>query len=326
MKKRKLGSAGLEVSAIGFGCMGLNHHRGQALSQGEADTLLRAAFDIGINFFDTAECYGPFTNEVMVGKALAPIRDKVIIATKFGIYDHDGKRVLDSKPERIRKSVEGSLKRLKTDTIDLYYQHRVDPNVPIEEVAGTISDLITEGKVRYWGLSEPDIGTIRRAHTVCPLTAIESEYSMMWRKPEKELFPTLEELGIGLVPFSPLGKGFLTGTIQRDSKFDGDDSRAEASFMKPENIEANQVIIDLIRKYAVEKNASPSQIALVWVLGQKPWIVPIPGSKKLDRVIENAGAADVNLTSSEMSTLNDALLKIKLAGLETKYSAKFVTT
>ncbi|SHF52399.1 Predicted oxidoreductase [Desulforamulus putei DSM 12395] len=314
MKKRKLGNSGLEVSAIGLGCMGMSYGYGPAADKKEMILLIHAAVDRGVTFFDTAEVYGPYVNEELVGEALAPFKGKVVIATKFGIKMADGKQVLDSKPETIRQSVEGSLKRLKVEAIDLYYQHRVDPNVPIEEVAGVIQDLIKEGKIRYWGLSEAGVQTIRRAHAVQPLTAIQSEYSMMWRSPEEELLPTLEELGIGFVPFSPLGKGFLTGKIDKNATFVSSDFRSIVPRFKPENLEANQVLVELIKKVAAEKNATPAQIALTWVLAQKPWIVPIPGTRKLERLEENLGAADIELTPEELSDLNDALSKIKISG------------
>jgi len=292
----------------------MSYGYGPAADKKEMISLIHAAIDRGVNFFDTAEVYGPYVNEELVGEALAPFKGKVVIATKFGIKMADGKQVLDSKRSTIRQSVEGSLKRLKVEAIDLYYQHRVDPNVPIEEVAGVIQDLIKEGKIRYWGLSEAGVQTIRRAHAVQPLTAIQSEYSMMWRSPEEELLPTLEELGIGFVPFSPLGKGFLTGKIDKNATFVSSDFRSIVPRFKPENLEANQVLVELIKKVAAEKNATPAQIALAWVLAQKPWIVPIPGTRKLERLEENLGAADIELTPEELSDLNDALSKIKISG------------
>jgi len=314
MQKRLLGISGLEVSAIGLGCMGMSHGYGPASDKKEMISLIHAAIDRGVTFFDTAEVYGPYVNEELVGEALAPFKGKVVIATKFGIKMVNGKQVLDSKPEHIRQSVEGSLKRLKVEAIDLYYQHRVDPDVPIEEVAGVVKDLIQEGKVKHWGLSEAGVQTIRRAHAVQPLTAIQSEYSMMWRTPEEELLPTLEELGIGLVPFSPLGKGFLTGTIDKNATFVESDFRSIVPRFKPENLEANQVLVELIKKIAAGKNATPAQIALAWVLAQKPWIVPIPGTRKLERLEENLGAVNVVLTPEELIDLNDALSKIEIAG------------
>jgi aryl-alcohol dehydrogenase-like predicted oxidoreductase len=321
MKKRKLGKTELEVSSIGLGCMGMSHGYGLASDKQEMITLIHKALDRGVTFFDTAEVYGPFVNEELVGEALAYFKGKVVIATKFGIQMINGKQVLDSKPKRIRQSIEGSLKRLKVETIDLYYQHRVDPSVPIEEVAGVMQDLIKEGKIKHWGLSEAGVETIRRAHSVHPLTAVQSEYSMMWRSPEDDLLPTLEELGIGFVPFSPLGKGFLTGTIKKDARFGSTDFRNIVPRFKPENIEANQVLVDLINKVAVEKDATPAQIALAWVLAQKPWIVPIPGTRKLERLEENLGAADIELSREELNDLNDALSKIEVLG--DRYPAEY---
>ncbi|WP_145947033.1 aldo/keto reductase [Paenibacillus sp. Y412MC10] len=321
MQKRKLGNGGLEVSAIGLGCMGMSHGYGPASDQKEMISLIHAAFDRGVTFFDTAEVYGPYVNEELVGEALAPLKGQVIIATKFGIQMENGKQVLNSKPDTVRKSVEGSLKRLQVETLDLYYQHRVDPDVPIEEVAEVVQDLIREGKVKHWGLSEAGIHTIRRAHAVHPLTAIQSEYSMMWRNPEDELLPVLEELGIGFVPFSPLGKGFLTGTIDGTSTFDSSDFRNIVPRFQPDNLAANQVLIDLIGKIATQKQATPAQIALAWVLAQKPWIVPIPGTRKLERLDENLEAADVKLSVSELTDLNEALSKIEIAG--DRYPAEY---
>lgn len=321
MQKRKLGENGLKVSAIGLGCMGMSFGFGPASDKSEMVSLIHAAVDRGVTFFDTAEVYGPYVNEELVGEALAPYKGKVVIATKFGIQMVNGKQVLDSKPEIIRQSVEGSLKRLKVDAIDLYYQHRVDPNVPIEEVAGVVKDLIFEGKIKNWGLSEAGVETIRRAHAVHPLTAIQSEYSMMWRSPEEQLLPTLEELGIGFVPFAPLGKGFLTGTIDKNATFDSSDFRSIVPRFKPENIEANQVLVELIKKIAAGKDATPAQIALAWVLAQKPWIVPIPGTRKLERLEENLGAAQVELTPEELSDLNDALSRIEISG--ERYPAEY---
>ncbi|AYB38193.1 aldo/keto reductase [Brevibacillus laterosporus] len=321
MHKRKLGKSDLEVSAIGLGCMGMSHGYGPASDKKEMISLIHAAIDRGVTFFDTAEIYGPYLNEELVGEALAPFKGKVVIATKFGIQMANGKQVLNSKPEYIRQAVEGSLKRLKVDTIDLYYQHRVDPNVPIEEVAGTIQDLIKEGKIKYWGLSEAGVETIRRAHSVQHVTAIQSEYSMMWRSPEEELLPALEELGIGFVPFSPLGKGFLTGTINKNAAFVNSDFRSIVPRFKPENIEANQVLVELIKNIAAKIDATPAQIALAWVLAQKPWIVPIPGTRKLERLEENLGAANVKLTSEELRNLGDALAKIEISG--DRYPAEY---
>ena len=315
MIKRKLGNSGLEVSAIGLGCMGMSYGYGPASDKKEMITLIRSAVERGVTFFDTAEIYGPFTNEELVGEALAPYRDKVAIATKFGFNIKDGKEAgLDSRPEHIKQAVEGSLKRLRIKTIDLLYQHRVDPNVPIEEVAGAVKELIQEGKVKHWGLSEAGVQTIRRAHKVQPLTAVQSEYSMWWRRPEEELLPALEELGIGFVPFSPLGKGFLTGRFDKHSKFDKSDFRSIVPRFTPENLDANQVLVDLIEKVAAEKNATPAQIALAWLLAQKPWIVPIPGTRKLDRLDENLGAVNLELTPEELRDINSALSKITIVG------------
>lgn len=314
MKKRTLGNSGLEVSALGFGCMGLNYGYAQTLDKNQAVSLLRTAFEKGITFFDTAEFYGPFTNEELVAEALKPFRNEVVIATKFGIKSEDGKQVQDSSPAHIRKSVEGSLKRLQTDYIDLYYQHRVDPNTPIEVVAETIQELIKEGKIKHWGLSEAGVQTIRRAHAVQPVAAVQSEYSLWWRKPEVELIPALEELGIALVPFSPLGKGFLTGTITTDTQFEKNDFRNIVPRFTAENIAANQVLIDLLNKIAVQKEASTAQIALAWLLAQKPWIVPIPGTTKLNRLTENMGAADISLNQEDLAEIESALAEIKVAG------------
>ncbi|MGD0817349.1 MAG: aldo/keto reductase [Methanomassiliicoccales archaeon] len=315
MQKRRLGNSGLEVSAIGLGCMGMSFAYGTVPDKKEMISLIRSAVERGVTFFDTAEVYGPYTNEVLVGEALAPYRDEVIIATKFGFKIQDGKQAgLDSRPEHIREVVEGSLKRLRTETIDLLYQHRVDPNVPIEEVAGTVKELIQEGKVKHWGLSEAGVETIRRAHAVQPLTAVQSEYSMWWRRPEEALIPALEKLGIGFVPFSPLGKGFLTGKFDKHTTFESSDFRNIVPRFRPENLDANQVLVDLIKKVAAEKNATPAQIALAWLLAQKPWIVPIPGTTKLDRLNENMAAADLELSGRELRDLNDVISKIEVMG------------
>jgi len=314
MKKRKLGKSGLEVSAIGFGCMGLNYAYSNTLEKKDSITLIRAAFERGVTFFDTAEMYGPYTNEELVGEALAPFRKQAVIATKFGIKIQDGKQVQDSSPAHIKKSVEGSLKRLNIESIDLYYQHRVDINTPIEEVAVTIKELIKEGKIKNWGLSEAGVQTIRRANAVYPVTAVESEYSLWWRRPEEELIPTLEELGIGFVPFSPLGKGFLAGKINKDAKFEKGDFRSIVPRFTPENLEANQGLLDLLNKFAVQKNATPAQLALAWLLAQKPFIVPIPGTTKLHRLEENIGGANVVLTNNELSVIHSILEKIKVSG------------
>ncbi|MEH2328695.1 aldo/keto reductase [Nostoc sp.] len=314
MQKRKLGNSNLEVSAIGFGCMGLNHAYSNTLDKQESISLLQAAVERGVTFFDTAEIYGPFTNEELVGEALKPYRDRVVIATKFGIKLRDSKQVQDSHPSGIRESVEGSLKRLKTDVIDLYYQHRVDTQVPIEDVAGTIKDLIGEGKIKHWGLSEAGVQTVRRAHAIQPVTAVQSEYSLWWRRPEEALLPALEELGIGLVPFSPLGKGFLTGSISKDAKFEKSDFRSIVPRFTPEALDANQFLVDLLKEVANQKKATAAQIALSWILAQKPWIVPIPGTTKLSRLEENIGAADIKLTQDELQSIDEALAQITVEG------------
>jgi aryl-alcohol dehydrogenase-like predicted oxidoreductase len=315
MQKRKLGKSGLEVSALGLGCMGMSIAYGLPPDKQEMIALIRKAVERGVTFFDTAEMYGPYTNEELVGEALAPFRGKVAIATKFGIkLDAGGQQVQDSRPERIRESVEGSLKRIRVDAIDLYYQHRVDPNVPIEDVAGAVKELIREGKVKHFGLSEPGVKTIRRAHAVQPVTAIQSEYSLWWRRPEEELLPTLEELGIGLVPFSPLGKGFLTGKIDEKTEFVKTDFRNIVPRFTPEARKANQALVDLLRKIAERKKATPAQLALAWLLAQKPWIVPIPGTTKLSRLEENIGAAVIELTSDDLREIDSAASKIKIEG------------
>ncbi|MBJ6800832.1 aldo/keto reductase [Geomonas propionica] len=314
MKKRLLGK-GLEVSAIGYGAMGLSHGYGPATDRQQAIELVRAAAERGVTFFDTAQIYGA-ENEEIVGEALAPLRGEVVIATKFGfeLGRTDNRQVLSSRPEYIREVTEGSLKRLRVEAIDLYYQHRVDPDVPIEDVAGTIKDLIAEGKVKHFGLSEAGVETIRRAHAVLPITAVESEYSMMWRQPEDELLPVLEELGIGFVPFSPLGKGFLTGRFDKKSTFDSSDFRSVVPRFSPENLEANQALVDLVKEIAADKQATPAQVALAWVLAQKPWIVPIPGTTKLQRLEENLGAADVELSFEDLGNIARALAEIKVHG------------
>ena len=320
MKKRKLGMSGLEVSALGLGCMGMSYSYGPPKDKQEMIALLRAAVERGITFFDTAEAYGPFINEELVGEALAPFRDKVVIATKFGFdnnVDPRGTRdapVLNSRPEHIREVAEASLKRLKIDTIDLFYQHRVDPNVPIEDVAGTVTELIREGKVRYFGLSEAGVKTIRRAHSVQPVAVLQSEYSLWWRRPEKEILPVLEELGIGLVPYSPLGKGFLAGKIDEKTTFDSTDFRSSLPRFTPEARKANQVLIDLLGSIAKEKNATPAQIALAWLLAQKQWITPIPGTTKLSRLEENIGAAALELTTDDLHKIDSAAAKITVQG------------
>jgi len=316
MKKRILGNSGLEVSAIGLGCMGMSHGYGTPGDKQEMISLLHSAVEKGVTFFDTAEVYvyGSDNNEELVGEGLKPYRDKIVLATKCGIKMVDGKQVVDGKPEGIRKSIEGSLKRLQTDYIDLYYLHRVDPNVPIEDVAETMKDLMKQGKIRHWGLSEAGVQTIRRAHAVCPLAAVESEYSMWWREPEKELIPTLEELGIGFVPFSPLGKGFLTGQFDKNTKFGEGDLRPIYPRFSAEAMEANQILVDFVKNFAKEKNVTPAQIALAWILAQKPWIVPIPGTRKLERLEENLGGADVELTAEDLARINEALGKIPITG------------
>ncbi|HEV2467760.1 MAG TPA: aldo/keto reductase [Candidatus Sulfotelmatobacter sp.] len=317
MQKRKLGKSNLEVSEIGFGCMGLSFGFGPAVERQQGISVIRAAVERGVTFFDTAEVYGAFTNEELVGEALAPFRDKVTIATKFGfkIDPATGKQAgLDSRPEHIKQVAEASLKRLRTDRIDLFYQHRVDPNVPIEDVAGAVKDLIQHGKVKHFGLSEAGVKTIRRAHAVQPVTALQSEYSLWWREPEAEIIPALEELGIGFVPFSPLGKGFLTGAINQDTKFDKNDFRNIVPRFSEENRKANQAVVDMIGRFAQQKKATPAQIALAWVLAQKPWIVPIPGTTKLHRLEENLGAANIELTSADLQQLQNAASKIPVQG------------
>jgi len=317
MQKRKLGNSNLEVSALGLGCMGMSFGYGPAGDKQEMISLIRAAVERGITFFDTAEVYGPFTNEILVGEALAPFRADVVIATKFGFkIDPDtGKQAgLDSRPQHIKEVAEASLKRLNTDVIDLFYQHRVDPNVPIEETAGAVKELIQQGKVKHFGLSEAGVQTIRRAHKVQPVTTLQSEYSLWWREPEVELIPTLEELGIGFVPFSPLGKGFLTGKISDDTKFDKNDFRNIVPRFTPENRKANQALVDLVSRFAQQKKATPAQIALAWLLARRPWIVPIPGTTKLDRLEENIGAANVQLSPEDLRELEMAASKIPLQG------------
>lgn len=311
MKKRTLGNTSLEVSALGLGCMGLSFGYGPETEKTEAIHLLRAALDAGITFFDSAEAYGPFTNEELLGEAFAGKRDQVVIATKFGFKDALPALGLDSRPENIRKVAEASLKRLKTDYIDLFYQHRVDPNVPIEEVAGTVQELIKEGKVKHWGLSEAGAQTIRRAHAVQPVAALQSEYSIWWREPEQEILPTLLELGIGFVPFSPLGKGFLTGTINADTKFGEKDFRNIVPRFSEENRKANQSVVDLVQDIATKKGATPAQVALAWILAQHEWIVPIPGTTKLHRLKENVDAVDIVLSKEEVESISQADLQIQ---------------
>ncbi|HET7891934.1 MAG TPA: aldo/keto reductase [Candidatus Sulfotelmatobacter sp.] len=319
MQKRKLGKSNLEVSALGLGCMGMSFSYGPPKDKQEMTKLLHAAVDRGVTFFDTAEVYGPFTNEELLGEALAPLRDKVVIATKFGFDlsgsdNRPGVAGVNSRPEHIKQAVEGSLKRLKTGVIDLLYQHRVDTNVPIEDVAGTVKELIQAGKVKHFGLSEAGVKTIRRAHAVQPVTALQSEYSLWWRKPEKEVIPTLEELGIGLVPYSPLGKGFLTGAIKENATFDSNDFRSTLPRFTPEALKANHALIDLLGTIAKAKKATPAQIALAWLLAQKPWIAPIPGTTKLNRLEENIGAVSIKLTPEDLRSIDAAASQIKVEG------------
>ncbi len=314
MQKRILGKSGLEVSGLGLGCMGMSFSYGPPPDKKEMISVLRSAYERGVTFFDTAEVYGPFTNEELLGEALAPFRDKVVIATKFGFVTGSGISSLDSRPEHIKEVAEASLKRLRTDVIDLFYQHRVDPKVPIEDVAGAVQDLIKEGKVRHFGLSEAGVQIIRRAHAVQPVAALQSEYSLWWREPEGEILPVLEELGIGFVPYSPLGKGFLTGKIDENTTFDKTDFRNSVPRLSQENRIANQVFVDLLMAIAQRKNATAAQIALAWLLAQKPWIVPIPGTTKLTRLDENLGALAVELTASDLSEITTAASKLKVQG------------
>lgn len=314
MQKRILGNSGLEVSALGLGCMGLSFGLGPATDKQDAIKLIRAAYDKGVTFFDSAEAYGPFTNEELLGEAVAPFRSEVVIATKFGFKEGKTALGLDSRPENIRAVAEAALKRLRTDVIDLLYQHRVDPNVPIEEVAGAVKELIKEGKVKHFGLSEAGAQTIRKAHAVQPVAALQSEYSLWWREPEQEILPTLEELGIGFVPFSPLGKGFLTGKIDENTKFDATDFRNIVPRFSEENRKANQALVDLLGKLAKDRNATAAQIALAWLLAQKPWIVPIPGTTKLHRLEENVGAAAITLSAVDLKEINEAVAKIDVQG------------
>jgi aryl-alcohol dehydrogenase-like predicted oxidoreductase len=315
MHTRTLGKSGLQVSALGFGCMGLSFGYGPAMDRNAGIAILRSAVDAGVTFFDTAEAYGPFTNEELAGEALGPLRDRVVIATKFGFKFENGKQVgLDSHPSHVRDVAEASLKRLKTDRIDLFYQHRVDPNVPIEDVAGTVGDLIREGKVKHFGLSEAGVQTIRRAHAVQPVTALQSEYSLWWREPEREALATLEELGIGLVPFSPLGKGFLTGKIDETTTFDPTDFRNVVPRFTEENRKANLAFVEWLKTFAARKNATPAQIALAWLLAQKPWIVPIPGTTKRHRLDENLGAAEIRLSPDDLREIDDAVSQIEVHG------------
>jgi aryl-alcohol dehydrogenase-like predicted oxidoreductase len=314
MQKRQLGNSGLEVSAIGLGCMGISFAYGPAMEKSAAMHLIHAAFERGVTFFDTAEAYGPFTNETLLGEALAPFRDQIVIATKFGFKNGDVAQGLDSRPENIRAVAEASLKRLKTDRIDLFYQHRVDPNVPIEEVAGAVKELIAEGKVKHFGLSEAGVQSIRRAHAVQPVAALQSEYSLWWREPEQDILPVLEELGIGFVPFSPLGKGFLTGAINEQTTFAADDFRTIVPRFSEENRKANAQLVELLGQIAASKGASRAQIAIAWLLARKPWIVPIPGTTKLNRLEENTGAASVELSALDLSAIELALTNIQVVG------------
>ena len=322
MHKRKLGKSGLEVSALGLGCMGMSFSYGPVADKKEMITLIRTAVERGVTFFDTAEVYGPFTNEELLGEALSPLRNQVVIATKFGFNTNpkadpkgmQGAPALDSRPERIRQVADASLKRLKIDVIDLFYQHRVDPDVPIEDVAGTVKDLIAEGKVKHFGLSEPGVQTIRRAHAVQPVTAVQSEYSLWWRRLEKEVLPALEELGIGLVPYSPLGRGFLTGKIDENTTFDSSDFRSTLPRFTQEARKTNKALVDLLGTIAERKKATPAQIALAWLLAQKPWIVPIPGTRKLERLDENLGAVAVELTSDDLREIDDTSSRITVLG------------
>ena len=315
IQKRTLGNSGLEVSAIGLGCMGMSFGYGTISDEKEMIALIRSAVESGVTFFDTAEVYGPYINEELVGKALEPFKGKVAIATKFGFNFQDGVNTgLNSRPENIKKVAEASLKRLRIEAIDLFYQHRVDPNVPIEDVAGAVKDLIQEGKVKHFGLSEAGVQVIRRAHAVQPVTALQSEYSLWWREPEDEIIPTLEELGIGFVPFSPLGKGFLTGKMDQNTTFDPKDFRSTVPRLSPENLKANMAFVDLVAEFAQRKNATPAQIALAWVLAQKPWFVPIPGTTKLHRLYENLAAATIEFTAEELQEINTASSKIAVQG------------
>ena len=321
METRELGKSGLKVSALGLGCMGLSFGLGPAVEKETGTALIRAAFERGVTFFDTAEAYGPYANEELVGEALEPFREQVVIATKFGFKDGRTSNGMDSRPENIRAHVEAALRRLQTDRIDLLYQHRVDPNVPIEDVAGTVKDLIAAGKVQHFGMSEAGVATIRRAHTVQPVTALQSEYSLWWREPEEEVLPTLEELGIGFVPFSPLGKGFLTGAINENTQFDSNDFRNIVPRFTAEARKANQRLVDVLGQIADGKGVTRAQIALAWLLGQKPWIVPIPGTTKQHRLEENVGATDVQLSGQDLKSIGGALAEIEIEGA--RYPAQF---
>jgi aryl-alcohol dehydrogenase-like predicted oxidoreductase len=324
MQMRKLGNSGLEVSALGLGCMGLSYGYGPATEKTAGIKLIQSAFEKGVTFFDTAEAYGPFFNEELVGEAVAPFRDQVVIATKFGFTEGDVTKGVDSRPERIRAVAEASLKRLKTDRIDLFYQHRVDPDVPLEDVAGTVKDLIAQGKVKHFGMSEAGAQSIRRAHAVQPVAALQSEYSLWWREPEETVLPTLKELGIGFVPFSPLGAGFLTGAIDENTKFDPTDFRNNVPRFSPEARKANTALVDVVRSVAERKGASPAQVALAWLLAQKPWIVPIPGTTKLHRLEKNLGAADVVLTTEDLAEIERSAAQIDVEG--ERYPAHLMAT
>lgn len=314
MRTRQLGNSGLEVSALGYGCMGLNFGYGPGVSRSEGIAVIRQACELGVTFFDTAEAYGPFTNEDLVGEALAPVRDQVVIATKFGFQDGNPAAGTDSRPARIRQVAEASLRRLRTDRIDLFYQHRVDPKVPIEDVAGTVGELIAEGKVCHFGLSEAGVRTIRRAHAVQPVAALQSEYSLWWREPEAAILPVLEELGIGMVPFSPLGRGFLTGKIDSDARFDATDFRSNVPRFAPENLKANRKLVDLLEQIAGSRGVTPAQVALAWLLARKPWIVPIPGTTRLHRLQENLGAADIELAPGDLKQIEAVLEQVTIQG------------
>jgi len=314
MKKRKLGNSGLEVSAIGLGCMGLSHGYGPAVDKADGIALIRGAYERGVTFFDTAEAYGQGANEELLGEALAPVRDQVVLATKFGFINGDPAQGMDSRPERIREVADAALKRLRTDRIDLFYQHRVDPSVPMEDVAGTVKDLIANGKVVHFGLSEAGADSIRRAHAVQPVTALQSEYSLWWREPEAQVLPMLEELGIGFVPFSPLGRGFLTGTIRADATFGSDDFRSVVPRFSQQALQANQALVGLLGEIAEHKHATPAQIAIAWLLAQRPWIVPIPGTTKLHRLEENLGAEAVTLSANDLDSIAQALAQVKVEG------------
>ncbi|AER55405.1 aldo/keto reductase [Pseudoxanthomonas spadix] len=314
MKTRQLGNSQLNVSAIGLGCMGLSYGYGPAVDRADGIALIRSAFERGVTFFDTAEAYGQGANEALLGEALAPVRDQVVIATKFGFRNGDSTQGLDSRPARIREVADAALQRLRTDRIDLFYQHRVDPDVPIEDVAGAVKDLIAKGKVKHFGLSEAGAESIRRAHAVQPVTALQSEYSLWWREPEKDILPTLEELGIGFVPFSPLGKGFLTGTIKAGTTFGSDDFRNSVPRFSPQALEANQALVDLLGRIAHDKGVTPAQIALAWLLARKPWIVPIPGTTRLHRLEENLGAAAIALSEADLARIADTLHRVEIQG------------